>query len=146
MKDSNSSNKMVVLNWERAKLCEEITVSEKIAPEEVVKNWLRHLAEIDHERLTIQKQSSSDFMNNEYEQLYEKSRHLLESIDELNSKITLLPAKNVTELKIKERLGALLNNSIVELIVLNDLLFELSEAEDISDIENLLDLVEVEGD
>ena len=79
-------------------------------------------------------------MQNLVDELYNKTSFIVSSIGEVNKKPNSYKPKDSLQLAVIERLKEQSNNSLAELLILTDLLNEISESENESELKYLIGL------
>ncbi len=79
-----------------------------------------------------------------YEPLYNDSQSILKILTKIGNDTTKIARSDFRTVKSIELIKQALNNTLVETIVLTDLLYQLSLIENDNELEIFLDLVEVE--
>jgi len=81
-----------------------------------------------------------------YEPLYKNSNSILKTLSQIGNDTTQITSSDFRTLKSVELIKQALNNTLVETMVLTDLLYQLSIIENNNELEIFLDLVEVDNE
>lgn len=84
-------------------------------------------------------------MKDKINRLHNESEFILRKVVSISEALDKINTKNVNELRVVENIKKLVNNTIAEVFILNDFLFQLTELTNESDLEFLLELNESES-
>ena len=81
-----------------------------------------------------------------YEPLYKESQSILKILTQIGNDTTKITSSDFRTVKSVELIKQAVNNTLVEAMVLTDLLYQLSIIENENELEIFLDLVEVDNE